>query len=130
MLIYQVQTGNPSDKIRAVPLVKRDQKTFHITPYSAAFDKGYYTADNLTGLQNLGIRRVAIPKIGRLKPKERQRQNARWFKKLRRFRCGIEASISMLKRCFSLDRILSSGSAGTAIWVGFSLFSYNLWQMT
>ena len=130
MLVYQVQAGNPSDKTRAVPLVKQIQKTFHITPEEAAFDKGYYSADNLAKLQKLGIRRVGIPKIGRLKPKERQRQNARWFKELRRFRCGIEAAISMLKRCFSLDRILSSGSTGTAIWVGFSLFSYNLWQMT
>jgi IS5 family transposase len=130
MLVYQVLLGNPSDKTRAVPLVKRVKKTFHVIPDEAAFDRGYYSSDNLTELQKLGIRRVGIPKIGRLKPKERRRQNARWFKELRRFRCGIEAAISMLKRCFSLDRILSSGSVGTAIWVGFSLFSYNLWQMT
>lgn len=130
MLDYQVLLGNPSDTTRAVPIVKRLKEKFHIVPRSAAFDKGYYTAGNLTKLQRMGIRHVGIPKIGRLKPREQRRQDARWFKELRRFRCGIEASISMLKRCFSLDRILSSGSVGTAIWVGFSLFSYNLWQMT
>lgn len=130
MLDYQIQVGNPSDRTRAVPLVKRLQKKFHITPDSVAMDKGYYSADNLNEIEKLGVRRVGIPKIGRLKHHERLKQKSRWFKKLQRFRCGIEASISMLKRCFTLNRILSSGSVGTAIWVGFSLFSYNLWQMT
>jgi IS5 family transposase len=130
MIDYQIQVGRPSDRIRAVPLVKQLKKKFDITPDSVALDKGYYSADNLTDLETLGVRRVGIPKIGRLKPAEKRRQKSQWFKKLARFRCGIEASISMLKRCFSLDRILSSGSVGTAIWVGFALFSYNLWQMT
>jgi hypothetical protein len=35
----------------------------------------------------------------------------------------------MLKRKFGLGRVLSRGLSGTAIWVGFSIFSYNLWQM-
>jgi len=130
MLDYQVLLGNPNDKTRAVPIVKRLKEKLHIVPRSAALDKGYYSSDNLADLHSLGIRRVCIPKIGRLKPAEHRKQRSRWFMKLRRFRCGIEASISMLKRCFLLDRILSSGSSGTAIWVGFSLFSYNLWQMT
>lgn len=130
MIDYQVQTGNPSDKTRAVPLIKRFKKQFGRAPDEAALDKGYYSADNLTELQALGVRHVGMPKIGRLTPTERRRQKSRWFKKLQRYRCGIEASISMLKRCFSLDRILSAGSVGTNIWAGFSIFSYNLWQMT
>lgn len=130
LLDYQIQTGNPSDKTRAVPIVKRFRKRFRTTPQAVALDKGYYTPDNLTDLQTLGIRHVGLPKIGRLKPREHRRQKSKWFRELQRFRCGIEAAISMLKRCFSLDRILSKGSVGTAIWVGFSLFSYNLWQMT
>jgi len=130
MVDYMIQLGNPSDKTRAIPLVKRFKKKFGTAPDEAAFDKGYYTSQNLRELQALGIRHVGLPKIGRLTPRERRKQKSRWFKKLQRFRCGIEAAISMLKRCFSLDRILSPGSVGTAIWVGFSIFSYNLWQMS
>jgi IS5 family transposase len=130
MMHYQIHVGNPSDKTQAVPLVKQFKKTYQRTPRAVALDKGFYSAKNLTDLRQLGIRYVAIPKIGRLTPRERRRQRSKWFRELRRFRCGIEAGISMLKRCFSLDRILSSGAVGTAIWVGFSLFSYNLWQMT
>ncbi len=130
MLNYNIQLGNPSDKTRAVPLVEQFEETFGNVPDETAFDKGYYTSDNVTDLQQLGVRHVGLPKIGRLTPRERRKQKSRWFKKLQRFRCGIEAGISMLKRCFSLDRILSPGSVGTKIWVGFSIFSYNLWQMT
>lgn len=130
MIDYTIQAGNPSDKTRAVPLVKRFKRKFGIAPDSVALDKGYYTPDNLTQLQTLGVRRIGLAKIGRLTPRERRKQKSRWFKNLQRFRCGIEASISMLKRCFSLGQIFTRGSPATAIWVGFSIFSYNLWQMT
>jgi IS5 family transposase len=130
MIDYTIQAGNPSDKTRAVPLVKRFKRKFGIAPDSVALDKGYYTPDNLTQLQTLGVRCIGLAKIGRLTPRERRKQKSQWFKNLQRFRCGIEASISMLKRCFCLGQILTRGSPATAIWVGFSIFSYNLWQMT
>jgi hypothetical protein len=57
-------------------------------------------------------------------------QRKAWFRKLQRFRCGIEASISMLKRKFGLGRVLARGSAGTAVWTGLAIFAYNLWQTT
>jgi hypothetical protein len=48
---------------------------------------------------------------------------------LYRFRCGIEAGISMLKRQFLLDRVGIPGNRGTRIWAEFGIFSCNLWQM-
>ena len=52
------------------------------------------------------------------------------FRQLQRFRCGIEGSISMLKRKFGLGRVLAKGSVGTAIWTGLAIFAYNVWQRT
>ena len=127
---YKIHHGNPSDKTLAVPLVKTVNKTFHTTVQAAALDKGFYSAENLAKLHKLGVHQAAIPKVGRLNPSEKRRQQARWFRRMYKFRCGIEAGISMLKRCFSLNRIRGSGDSGTAIWVGFALFSYNLWQRT
>ena len=130
VLDYGIHLGNPSDKERLVPLVKHFKKLFGRAPTEAAADKGYYSSDNLTALKELGVHYTGIAKIGRLTGKERRRQKSRWFKRLFRFRCGIEACISMLKRCFGLGRILARGSPNTATWVGFAIFSYNLWQMT
>jgi hypothetical protein len=99
-------------------------------PTDVAADKGYYTAQNPIDLRTLGVRRIGIPKIGRLTPQEKQHQHTPWFRQLYRFRCAIEAAISMLKGTFSLERVHSPGNTGTRIWAGFAIFNYNLWQMT
>jgi len=128
ILDYDIHVGNPSDKTQALPLVKRYKRTFRKTPKAVAMDKGYYSADNINDLHRLGIPKVCIPKIGRLNGREQRKQRSKWFRELRRFRIGIEAAISMLKRKFSLGRVLSYGTSGTAIWVGMALFSFNLWK--
>jgi hypothetical protein len=51
-------------------------------------------------------------------------------KELQRFRCGIEAGISLLKRRFSLGRVLAKGSPATTVWTGFAISAFNLWQQT
>lgn len=130
MLDYQIQHGNPSDKTELIPTLKRFIKEFGHAPRDAATDKGYYRAENIPALRALGVRHVAIPKIGRLKPPERRRQHAQWFRLLQRFRCGMEAAISMLKRCFMLGDIRVRGSTATAVWVGWSIFSFNLWNFS
>lgn len=129
ILDTELYQGNPSDKTLLVPIVKRFKKLFDRTPTAIAADKGYYSADNLFKLKRMNVAKVCIAKIGRLKPMERRRQKSKWFKGLQRFRCGIEAAISMLKRCFSLGDVLSRGSPGTKTWVAFSVFSYNLWKL-
>ena len=129
ILDHQIHEGNPADKTELLSTVKRFTREFHQTPTDVAADKGYYTAQNITDLRALGIRRIGIPKIGRLRPDEKERQRQKWFKLLYRFRCAIEAAISMLKRQFSLGRVRGRGSTGTRIWAGFAIFSYNLWQM-
>jgi len=42
----------------------------------------------------------------------------------------MEAAISMLKRCFMLCDIRVRGSTATALWVGWSIFSFNLWNFS
>ena len=130
ILDYEIGQGNPRDKTELVPLVKRFKRRFGRAPTGLAADKGYSSAQNLTAVRALGVRHIGIAKVGRLTAQERRRQQSRWFKLLQRFRCGIEASISMLKRCFMLGDIRVRGSTATALWVGWAIFSFNLWQVT
>ena len=130
MLDYEIQHGNPNDRTKLIPQVNRFIKLFGRPPSETAADKGYYSAENIAALSGLGVRRVGIAKIGRLTPRQRRRQHSRWFKILQRFRCGMEAAISMLKRCFMLGDIRVRGSTATALWVGWSIFSFNLWNFT
>jgi hypothetical protein len=129
MLDYKIQVGNPSDKMEPVPMVTRFEDEFHHVPIDLAAAKGYYSADNTIKRRVMGVRRIGIPKIGRLLLIEKRRQHKRWFKMLYRFRCGIAAGISVLKRQFLLNRVCVRGNKGTSVWAGFAIFSDNLWQM-
>jgi IS5 family transposase len=130
ILHYEIQQGNPSDKTQLVSLVRQTKKIFKQAPRELATDRGYYSSDNVTKLSRLGVRRVGIPKIGRLSRTEKRHQHTPWFRELQRFRCGIEAGISLLKRRFGLGRVLAKGSPATAVWTGLAIFAFNLWQQT
>ena len=130
ILHYEIERGNPSDKTKLVSLVRLAKKILKQPPRELATDRGYYSAENLNQLSRMGVHRVGIPKIGRLSRAEKRQQHRRWFKELQRFRCGIEAGISLLKRRFCLGRVLAKGSPATAVWTGFAIFAFNLWQQT
>jgi transposase, IS5 family len=130
ILHYEVHRGNPSDRTELLSVVRQTKRSLGIKPKEIAADRGYYSADNVLKLGKVGIEKVGIPKVGRLSKAEKTHQRTVWFRQLQRFRCGIEASISMLKRKFGLGRVLAKGSVGTAVWTGLAIFAYNLWQRT
>jgi IS5 family transposase len=130
ILHYEVRRGHPNDSSELVSVLRNTKTALGIKPKELAADRGYYSADNIVKLGRAGIEKIGIPKVGRLSGSERMHQRKAWFRKLQRFRCGIEASISMLKRKFGLGRVLARGSAGTAVWTGMAIFAYNLWQTT
>jgi IS5 family transposase len=127
---YEIDRGNPNDSMKLLSVVRQAKTSLGIKPKEVAADRGYYSADNVVKLGRTGIGKIGIPKVGRLSQAEKTHQRKRWFRQLQRFRCGIEASISMLKRKFGLGRVLAKGSAGTAVWTGLAIFAYNLWQRT
>ena len=129
ILDHELHQGNPSDKTEILPLVKKFKKRFGRAPSELAADKGYYSQENIEHLLSLKVKRIAIPKIGRLSKHEKKKQHSQWFQRLQRFRCAIEAGISMLKRCFSLGNTRVRGTKATAVCVHWAIFSYNLWQM-
>jgi len=130
VLHYEVHRGNPSDRTELLSVIRQTKTSLGIKPKELAADRGYYSAENVLQLGKAGIEKVGIPKVGRLSRKEKRHQRKKWFRELQRFRCGIEASISMLKRKFGLGRVLAKGSAATAVWTGLAIFAYNLWQRT
>jgi hypothetical protein len=127
---YEVHRGNPSDRTELLSVLRQAKTSLGIKPKELAADRGYYSADNVLELGKAGFDKVGIPKLGRLSSQQKTHQQTKWFRQLQRFRCGIEASISMLKRKFGLGRVLAKGSVGTAIWTGLAIFAYNLWQRT
>jgi len=125
---YDVLEENPSDTALLKPVVKRHKRLFHKRLKAVAADRGFYSQANEDWLKGSGIKQAGIPKRGKISGERRRYQKQSWFKRLQRFRAGIEARISLLKRKFGLRRSRLRGSPGVNIWVGQGIFAQNLWQ--
>jgi len=125
---YDVLDDNPSDTALLKSGVKGHRRLFRKRLKAVAGDRGFYSQANEDWLRDGRVKRVSIPKRGRISKERRAYQKQSWFKRLQRFRAGIEARISLLKRKFGLRRSLMRSSPGVNIWVGQGIFTHNLWQ--
>jgi len=127
---YQVLQDNPSDTALLKPVVRGHRRLFRRRLKAVAGDRGFYSQANEDWLKDSGVKQVSIPKRGKVKEDRRRYQKQSWFKRLQRFRAGIEARISLLKRKFGLKRSRMWGNPGVNIWVGQGIFAHNLWKAT
>lgn len=120
-----IPKGNPGDVTWTVALVRRLQQRLGQPPRQASFDGAFASQDNLAALQHLGVRDVCFAKKRGLAVRDMVR--SQWvYDKLRRFRAGIEAGISLLKRVFGLARCVWKGAAGFHAYVRTAVLTANL----
>ena len=125
---YEVLKDNPADTGVLKRGIKGHRKLFRKRLKAVAGDRGFYSQGNEDWLHHTGVTQVSIPKRGKVSQERRSYQKQYWFKRLQRFRAGIEARISLLKRKFGLRRSRMRGDSGTQIWVGQGILTQNLWQ--
>ena len=123
---WQVLDGNPSDKLQWTPSLDAHQQLFGKPPTQASADRGVYSAPNEAEAKQRGIQRVVLPKPGKKSEKRRQHEKQPWFRKARKWHAGVEGRISVLKRCYDLDRCLDHGEDGFQRWVGWGVIAHNL----
>ena len=120
-----IPKGNPADSTWTVPLVQRQVTLFGRAPRQASFDGAFASQDNLADCKDLGVEDVCFAKKRGLAILDMVRSE--WvYDKLRRFRAGIEAGISLLKRVFGLDRCRWKGAAGFHAYVRTAVLAANL----
>ena len=120
-----VETGNPPDSTRCLAMLERHQDHYGAAPSHAAFDGGYASRDNLAQAKALGVEHVVFHKRSGLKPADMTPSS--WlYDQLKRFRAGIEAGISYLKRCFGLGRCRWRGLTHFKAYVHSAIFTHNL----
>jgi len=98
-----IEDGNPADSELALPLVNRNKELYDVFPRQVAFDGGFASKQNLSDIKNIGVEDVAFNKKRGLDTLDMAR-SPYVYKKLTKFRAGIEAGISFLKRVFGLGR--------------------------
>ena len=123
---WQVLDGNPNDKLQWVPSLEAHQQLFGKPPTQASADRGVFSATNESEAKRRGIKRVVLPKPGNKLEKRRQYEKQPWFRRARKWHAGIEGRISVLKRCFDLDRCLNHREDGFHLWVGWGVIAHNL----
>jgi IS5 family transposase len=112
-----VEEGNPADSTLATRMAERAKKLFGRAPRQMTFDGGFSSQANVEDIKWLGVQDVAFSKHVGLEVTDMVK--SLWvFKRLRRFRAGVEGIISFLKRVFGLDRCL---------WSGFKSFKAYAW---
>lgn len=123
---YDVYRGNPSDDTLLAESLEKHRELFGKAPWGIATDRGFGSKNNEELCVENGVKRISLPKKGKLSNKQKTKEKQPAFKRLQRWRAGIEARISLLKRKYGLARSRSRGYQGTKTWVANGIFAYNL----
>jgi IS5 family transposase len=104
ILDCKVLEGNPADSTLAETMVDRQREIFARFPRQVTFDGCFASKPNLRAIKaKQGVEDVVFSKGRGLAISEMARSS--WvYRRLWRFRAGVEGLISFLKRIFGLDR--------------------------
>jgi len=117
--------GNPKDSDLFIDTVNRTINNTGTVPLQLSADDGFSSFINGNTAKEIGIQEVAFG--GKLKIElTHWVSSERVQKKLRRFRAGIEATISATKRAFGLDRCTWKGWEGFCKYVWAAITAWNL----
>ena len=120
-----IETGNPADSERFLPMLERHIAFYGKAPRQAAADGGFATRHNLSQAKARGVRDVAFHKKAGLRIEDMVK--SRWiYRKLRNFRAGIEAGISWIKRSYGLARCTWRGLGHFKAYIWSSVVAFNL----
>jgi transposase, IS5 family len=102
------------------------QRRFGRPPWLLTGDRGVSSPANEVLAQQAGVKRIALPAIGKIAAARREHERTPGFRRAYHFRAGIEGRIRVLQRDYGLDRCPDHGEEGMARWVGWGIVTHNL----
>jgi IS5 family transposase len=118
------------DATYLAPSLAAHQARFGQPPWLVAGDRSVFSCANEAHAKQIGVARVVLAASGRANNAERIKMAKQgWFRRGFRFRAGIEGRISVLQRCYGLDRCRDHGEAGLERWIGWGIVTANLTRM-
>lgn len=128
ILDCEVLKGNPADSQLFGKTLERVQSNYNKTPKSVAADGGYASKANLTKAAGMGLTNIVFNKVvGSLKNLVSSKNMQT---RLKKWRSGIEATISNLKRGFGISRCNWKGWDNFQSKTLWSVIGYNIRVMT
>jgi transposase, IS5 family len=120
-----IEKGNPADSTLTLRSAKRHAKVFGVAPERVAFDGGFASKANHEELKSSGTKEVCFSKPAGV-PIDEMTSTPRIRRILKRFRAGIEATVSFLKRSFGLSRCTWKGLHHFCAYAWCSTVAHNL----
>ena len=120
-----IETGNPADTERFLPMLERHKDFYGEAPFKTAVDGGYASINNLEEAKLFGVKDAVFSKKKGLAINDMAKSP--WvYRQLKNFRAGVEANISCLKRVYGLTRCTWKGWSHFNQYIWSSVVSYNL----
>jgi hypothetical protein len=110
----------------AVSLVQ-ESKNRYGDIFSASFDKGFYSSENLKDLAEM-VNLVVMPKKGKLSAKDTESESDPEFVKLHKSHSAVESAINALEH-HGLDRCLDHGLDGFNRYVALAVVARNVLRL-
>jgi len=128
ILTCEILEGNPKDSELYQRTIEKVKKDYGVTPGSSTADGGFASTENIEYSKRVGIINIVFNKI---RGSKQNIAKNKWVEnKLKRWRSGIEAIISNLKRGFQIRRCTWKGIAHYGQKVFWSVIGYNIRVMT
>jgi hypothetical protein len=110
-------------------ILVQHQKQYSQAPHSLCGDRRFFSQDNENFARRHHVKKVSICKPGYRSKARQQIEKQSWFKKLQRFRAGIEGIISALMRGYGLKRCLWKGWQSFKSYIGLGVVTFNLQKL-
>jgi len=123
-----VEKGNPADSTLAVGMVERHMERYGHAPQQVCFDGAFASRANFDEIKRLEAGDVVFTK-GKAIAVDEMAGDEATFRMLRRFRAGIEATISFLKRCVGWTRCAWRSLRSFTAYAWASVVTANLLQL-
>lgn len=120
-----IERGNPADAAQFIPAIERQEQQFGQTPGQVATDAGFASAANARDARAKGVKEVVFT-APRKKDAPDTDRDSKTYKRLRKWRSGIEGVISATKRAFGLARCTWSGYESFQAYVQLAVLAFNL----
>ena len=120
-----IVAGNPADATLTEQMLDRQEQIYGRYPLKVALDGGFASKKNLALAKDRKIKDVCFAKKRGLEIEE-MCSSEYVYKRLRRFRAGIESGISWIKRCFGFARCTWKSLRSFKSYVWASIVSANL----
>ena len=125
-ILYGQQMGmGLTDEKVIVEVMQRLQTRFNGAIHAASFDKGFWTPNNLKQLSEI-IPLMVLPKKGKRRQVDQQRESAKAFGKIRKWHAGVESKINALVSANGMDVCRDKGAIAYERYIATAVMGRNL----